>query len=486
MAFCKFSSEYVSKTYTIVDNIFFTRYLPSTPPKVATIYLYGLYLCNNNAQDLNGATLSTFASSLGYTEEEVLDAFRYWEEQGLVRIVNTNPLEIQYLPIRGVNLSNKKYSKDKYYEFNIQAQNILSGRQITPNEYEEYYALMEGFSLPDGRKFSPEALLMIIRYCAEFKGNNIGYRYILTVAQNWAKEGVISTENIEKKLSDYYDANKTILKILSTLGSNKKSSIDEHEMYMRWVQDYGFTDDCILYVAGTIKKGGFERLDKILRSYYEMHLFSEKEIKEYETNKEQLYTLTRNINKLIGVYYDDVDNEIQTYITPWLNKGYSGECLLAISNYCYLKDKRTLSTLNDFINKLYNQGIVSLDAFKQYLGNQDKLDNEIRNILDNIGLKRNVNAQDRDLYRRWVVAWNMPSDVIKYAGSLSADKTAPIAYMSKILSTWHNQNIHTLAQAKEYAIKDTTTAKKDNVLKQQDYTDEDFDSIFDAFKEIEI
>ena len=280
MAFCKFSSEYVSKTYTIVDNIFFTRYLPTTPPKVATIYLYGLYLCNNNAQDLTGANLSSFASTLGYTEEEVMDAFRYWEEQGLVRIVNTTPLEVQYLPIRGVNLSNKKYSKDKYLEFNIQAQNILSGRQLTPNEYEEYYALMEGFSLPDGRKFSPEALLMIIRYCAEFKGNNIGYRYIITVAQNWAKEGVISIENIEKKLSDYYDANKTILKILSALGSNKKSSIDEHEMYLRWVQDYGFTDDCILYVASTIKKGGFEKLDKVLRLYYEMHLFSEKEIKQ--------------------------------------------------------------------------------------------------------------------------------------------------------------------------------------------------------------
>ena len=92
MAFCKFSSEYVSKTYTIVDNIFFTRYLPTTPPKVATIYLYGLYLCNNNAQDLTGANLSSFASTLGYTEEEVMDAFRYWEEQGLVRIVNTTPL----------------------------------------------------------------------------------------------------------------------------------------------------------------------------------------------------------------------------------------------------------------------------------------------------------------------------------------------------------------------------------------------------------
>ncbi len=486
MAFCKFSSEYVSKTYTIVDNIFFTRFLPSTPPKMATIYLYGLYLCNNNAQDLTGVDITSFSASLGYTEEEVVDAFKYWEEQGLVRIVNTTPIEVQYLPIRGVHLSNKKYNKDKYLDFNIQAQNILSGRQITPNEYEEYYALMEGFSLPDGRKFTPEALLMIMGYCAEYKGNNVGYQYIITVARNWAKEGVISTDNIEKKLTDYYNANKTILKILSALGSSKKSSLDEHQMYIKWVKEYGFTDDCILYVAGTIKRGGFEKLDRTLYNYYEMHLFSEKEIKEYEQNKEALYALARNINKLIGVYYDDVDNEIQNYITPWLNKGYSAECLLAISNYCYLKDRRTLSSLNDFIDKLYNMGVVSIDAFKQYTLGLGKLDQQISQVLSSIGLKRNVNNQDRDLYKRWTIAWGMPNDVIMYAGTLSADKTAPIAYMSKILSVWQNNNIRTLEQAKKFNIDNTTSTNNTKVLKQRDYTNEEYESLFDAFKEIEI
>lgn len=485
MAFCKFSSEYVSKTYTIVDNIFFTKYLPITPPKVATIYLYGLYLCNNNAQDLNGTDLQSFAAALGYLEEEVLDAFKFWEEQGLVRIVNSTPLEVQYLPIRGVNLSNKKYNKDKYVDFNIQAQSVLSGRQLTPNEYEEYYALMEGFSLPDGRKFTPESLLMIMRYCAEFKGNNVGYRYIITVAQNWAKEGVVTPENIEKKLTDYYNANKIIQKILSTLGSTKKSSLDEHQMYLRWINDYGFTDDCIIYVASTIKRGGIERLDKTLKTYYEMHLFSEKEIKEYEQNKEQLYNFTRSINKIIGVYYDDVDNEIQTYITPWTNKGYSQETLLEIANQCYLKDKRTLSSLNEYINKLFDMGIVTTEAFKQFLANQNKFDKEVLEVLNAVGLKRNVNSQDRDLYKRWTIAWNMPKEVVLYAASLAADKTAPLAYVSKVLANWNTQNIHTLEKAKQTNIEPKTTTET-KVIKQQQYSDDDFESIFDAFKEIEI
>lgn len=485
MAFCKFSSQYIYKTYTIVDNIFFTRYLPHTPPKMATIYLYGLYLCNNNAQDLTGVDITRFSATLGYTEAEVLDAFKYWEEQDLVRIVNTDPVEIQYLPIKNAQPYLKKYNKDKYLEFNIQAQNILSGRQITPNEYEEYYTLMEGFSLPDGRKFTPEALLMIMGYCAEYKGNNVGYQYIITIARNWAKEGKITTTSIEKELTDYRDADKTVIKILAALGSTKKAGFDEARTYLKWIRQYGFTDNCILFVAGTIKRGGFEKLDRTLYNYYEMHLFSEKEIKEYEQNKEALCTLARNINKLIGVYYDDVDNEIQNYITPWLNKGYSAECLLAISNYCYLKDKRTLSSLNDFIDKLYNMGVVSIDAFKQYTLGLDKLDQQISQVLLSIGLKRNVNNQDRDLYKRWTIAWGMPNDVIMYAGTLSTDKTAPIAYMSKILSVWQNNNIHTVEQAKKYN-ETTATNNNNKVLKQRDYTNEEYESLFDAFKEIEI
>ena len=170
---------------------------------------------------------------------------------------------------------------------------------------------------------------------------------------------------------------------------------------------------------------------------------------------------------------------------PWQNKGFSQQTLLEIANYCYLKDKRTLSSVNDFIEKLFNLGIVSSEAFKQYLDGLNKLDMEISQVLESVGLKRNVTVQDRDLYRRWTIAWNMPKDVILYAATLASDKTSPIAYMSKILSTWHSTNIHTLEMAKKSNITAQPT-QNSSAIKQQAYSNDDFESIFDAFKEIEI
>ena len=111
---------------------------------------------------------------------------------------------------------------------------------------------------------------------------------------------------------------------------------------------------------------------------------------------------------------------------------------------------------------------------------------KIQKVLDSVGLKRNVNSQDRDLYRRWTIAWNMPKDVVLYAATLSCDKASPIAYMSKILSAWHSNNIHTVEEAKKTNITAQTPQQNASAIKQQDYSNDDFESIFDAFKEIEI
>ena len=80
MAFCKFSSEFVSNKFTVIDNIFFEQYLPSASSVQCKVYLYGLYLCSNaNALTSSLATLDSFAQNLGLTADDVMEAFEYWQ-----------------------------------------------------------------------------------------------------------------------------------------------------------------------------------------------------------------------------------------------------------------------------------------------------------------------------------------------------------------------------------------------------------------------
>lgn len=496
MAFCKFSSEYIAKSFTIIDNVFFARYLPSTPPKLTAIYLYGLYLCSLEGDASQNNTVERFAEALGYDVEDIIDAFNYWEEQGLVRVVSTQPHQVQYQPIRGASSANRRYSKDKYADFNIEIQKIICDRQITPNEFEEYYALMEGFSLPDGRKITPAALLLIARFCTQMKGASINYRYITTVAQNWAREGYVTPEQVEQKLGAYTTQNKEIAQIIKALGSNKKPSVEEYDYLLKWTTQMEFTVNVICFVAKSIKKSAgissFEKLDKKLQKYYEARIFSEEEITAFEKNKDAIYSLARSINRTLGLFYDDVSNQVETYITPWLRMGFKADTLLQIAQNCYLKSKRTLTALNTEVNTLFEKGIVTNSAYAEYLKGQETTKNNLAVILKKLNIERNVTTLDMEFWQRWTFTWGFGSDVIDIAVDFATKRGANITYVNTILADWHSQNIHSAQDARsalqkiESASNPTQQTQNSAKINKRKYSQEEQQSIFDNFNEIEL
>ena len=90
MAFCKYSTEYVASSKTEVDNIFMDSFLPFADPVSVKVYLYGLYKCSSPSSFDN--SLESFAKTLNMSEDEVVGAFEYWQEQGLVQVLKTSPI----------------------------------------------------------------------------------------------------------------------------------------------------------------------------------------------------------------------------------------------------------------------------------------------------------------------------------------------------------------------------------------------------------
>ena len=108
MAFCKYSIDMLANNTTRVDNIFINNYLPYADSTAVKVYLYGLYKCQDSSGKDN--TLENFANELHLSQEEVETAFAYWQEQGLVQILNVIPFEVRYLPITDVINNTKKYN----------------------------------------------------------------------------------------------------------------------------------------------------------------------------------------------------------------------------------------------------------------------------------------------------------------------------------------------------------------------------------------
>ena len=480
MAFCKFSNDYIISSSTNVDNIFINDYLPFCDDKAAKVYLFGLYKCSDSASFDN--TLESFANNLKMSEDDVIGAFKYWENEGLVQLINVSPLEVRYLPIRSALTNIKKYNKNKYSAFNRQIQEIIEGRMISPNEYANYYDIIENYHMES------DALIMIAKYCTNLKGKSLGYAYITTIAKNWAREGILTAMQVEEKLKDQERSYGKLKEVLTALKISRDATIEERQEFVKWQKEFGFSYETIIFVAKLLKgKGGVTRLDGNLTKYNNLNLKTEKEIEEYEKNKENIFEITKQIVKTLGLYYESLESIVETYTNPWLAMGFSEKMLLNVASICLRQNIRTLEGMNTKLNQFYKLGILTNEHLTQYANEICKTDEEIRKVLDACGISRLVNNFDRSMFRTWTYTWGFTLDVILFACELAKNMASPMQYASKILSNWKNAGITTLEQAKNEKTFVPSSERNDsskNDFHQKEYSKQELDALFDNLDEV--
>ena len=467
--------------YTVIDNTFLNEFLPQATGDDVKVYLYGLNLCSNPNTDDN--SLDTMSKVLCLTEDDILKSFAYWQEMGLVQMVSTNPLEIRFLPVRARSGSSKIRNKDKYTDFNAQIQEVISGRMITPTEYNEYYSLIETYH------FEPEALVMIAKYCTTKKSTSISYPYILAVARNYADEGLKTIEAVEQKFIEYDQNSDEIKRVLTALGLKREADIEERNLYIKWNNNFGFTNGVIVEVAKTLKKkGGFAKLDSLLSKYYEQKLFTIEEISEFSERQDEMFDLAKTVSKNLGLYYQNLENVVDVYVADWVNKGYDSETLIVISMYCFKQSLRTLDAMNTVVQKFFKLGLVSSESISQYISGVIRSDEQIKSLLDSIGLVRSVSSYDREFYKTWTNNWGFSHEQILQVAEASKGKSNPVTYLNKILSSLNEKNIKTDKEIERYLKSVSTGEQKADKpdFSQRDYSAEEMNALFDSLEDIEI
>ncbi len=478
MTFCKFSPGYQSSNKTTVDNIFINDFLPKAPDMAVKAYLMGLAKCNSADDSEN--TMEYFTQTLNICEDDVISLFKYWEGEGLVQVLSTNPIEVRYLPITASSVHVKKYHVDKYADFNMQVQEIFEKRMVMPNEFAEFYNLIEKHHLEQS------ALIRIIKYCVEMKGSSIAPQYPLIVARDWERNGIHSLEQVEEKIAELGLTDDNMSLILSAMGSKRKIQIEDKELLNKWLNTFGFELNVIIYIVKNMKNKKHRldvyTLDDQLTKYFEMKLMSVQEIENYENEKENLYNLAISINKELGVFYEDLTKEIDLYIVGWLTMGFDGDMLLVVADNCFKSTIRTLEGMNSILIKLYKLGIININSYNQYLSDILATDNKIKEVLETMKLTRNVNNMDRTFYSTWTNDWKFDHSVVLYGAELSKDKQNAIQYLNKLLSIWNSKGSKTLDEVK--LVKVESENKSDFI--HNNYTQSQIASFLTNLDEVEL
>ncbi len=478
MAVCSFSSSFLMNNCTLVDNTFINEFLPHAPENAVKVYLYGLSLCSCPNSDSN--SMESLCCALSMSEDEIMSIFSYWQEQGLVQVVNKTPFEIKFLSPKEFSGSAKLRSKGKYKEFNEQIQSILSGRMISPFEYNNYYDLIERLH------YEPEAIVMLIKHCTNLKGASISYPYIRTIINSFEDDGK-TVVALEQKLMEQEKASSQITAILKALGLKRDADLDERNMYLKWT-NIGFTDAVILELAKSLnKRGGMNKLDELVMKCYEQKLFTMSDIENYSKEKELMFTIAKKITSTLGLYYQNLESVVEVYVKEWLNKGYDQETLCLLASYCFKQDIKSLSLMNEIVLKFYKLGIVSKESLQNYFANVVSQDMAIKEILDKLQIVRRVNSADRDYFKTWTEDWHFSKDIIDLVLEKSKGTSWPLRYMNHLLLELNSKNIKDVESAKKYLDGHKTSAAAPSAdFSQREYTKEQLSALFDSLDDIEV
>ncbi|MBQ9734749.1 MAG: DnaD domain protein [Clostridia bacterium] len=435
---CSFAKEFASSAYTGIENYFITEYLPMSSGDSVKVYLYGLFLCTHPEHD---KSLNEIAQTLNMTEQTVLDCFKHWEEFGLLSILNENPLTVVYSPSRpSTGAKPKKIKAEKYTDFCKGLQSLIPSRMISTSEYSEYFNVMETYSI------KPEAMLLIVKYCADKKGSDISYRYVIKVAKDFGNRAINTVEKVEKELSSYILRTGVLIQILNAMSIRRQPEIEDAQYLKKWTQELSFDAENIVFAASKLKKGSIAKLDEFLLELYSMKSFSKEEIANYLANKQAVYDLAIKINKSLSIYVDVLDTVVDTYTKKWLSYGFEEQSLLFIASTLFKSGKNTLRDMDELIETLRQRGFITLSGVGDYFESEKKTDEFIAKMLMTVGLNRRPNSWDRENVNMWK-SWNFSEDMILQAAKVSAGKS--IAYMNGVLSNWKNNGVFSVESAVE-------------------------------------
>lgn len=281
-----FSSKNVK--YTLISNVFIDKYMPGARGEYVKVYLLGLkYFATGEA----GASASVIAATLNLLETDVLHAWNYWSNEGIVQM---DPIDSKgNYTIEFLDLTDRETVKSPQLNILKQLDNIstkdmlqdiekLISRPLSNKEIEMYISWQTEFGFP------LELILLLIQYCTS-KGKT-DYRYIEKVALGWHDNNIKTVEDAQKFITYTEDKWVKLRKILGYLGiQNQEIMKPQEQLLTKWISTYDFPLDIIFHGCDVcfnrIGKTDFKYIDGILNSWNKDGLRTLEEIEKSQKKK---------------------------------------------------------------------------------------------------------------------------------------------------------------------------------------------------------
>lgn len=474
-----FDERYAMFDVTPVENQFILDYLPGAKGEYVKVYLYGLMHCYHPGKDMNPEQM---AHELNLTPETVTLAFGYWERRGLVRRVSDQPPRWQYVSIKQLNLEDGGDKPDPAFEaFSSALYDVFGGvRRLHGSELSKCFEWQEDLHLPT------EVILMLLNHMVEIKGKNFKIADAEKLAMEMDTENIRTVEEAEGFfLRDecFYSGTRKILKML---GKRYLPSDAQIAMYRKWIAEWHFTPESIEAATELTAKGNpsLGYLDGILGNirdeYGDGALVTPTQIRGSARRSDELRAVLKHLGRgeispkslelferMAALYPQDV---ILIAAEECGHNGKGPEDLLKLLQSWKDKGLENKTQVEDYIHAFHRQ---------------TALIHEIRGIW---GLDESrISKSDRSLIQKWEQELGFSREMILSTAGYASEAKLPMAYLDKILTTFHDQGIRTPEEAAAERVmagrKDTKKVISSDSVVGQRYIQRDYQPVQEEMME---
>lgn len=297
---------------TPIENIFINDFMPmATNGTYVMVYLLGYKYAHDRDLSIS-VDYETIAKTLGILPSDVLRAWDFWEEKGVIKkhkqSDDPSQYSVEFLSLKQlyientfktVNVSDQSDEsasgtyqcspsdlieankvpeiKEMFYHVNQ-----LVRRSLVPNEMMDVLEWIYNYNM------DPDLIVRAFMYCVEQKKiKNV--KYVGAVIRNWYDHGVTTTEKLDAYLEKNDERYVQYEKIFRALGFHSRyPSESEKETMNLWLNDWNFPMDVILKACENSKKTSnpnINYINSILRAWNNDGIVSVSDLENMESTK---------------------------------------------------------------------------------------------------------------------------------------------------------------------------------------------------------
>lgn len=470
MPFCSFSGSSAMFGVTPVENMFILEYMPLASGDFVRVYLYGLMLCHHPEMD---ESIGGIARALRVETDTVLNAFRFWEREGLVMRLTDNPPTFEYIPMSRMSSQSEPLDDVyKYKSFNRELQNLLPGMILESHEIRISNEWLDDLGLPE-----EVALLMVKTEIGKRAGKKLPapktlFKHLDEAAKLWAREGVSTVDAAEDFIRKTGAAADCAKQILARFGQSRQPTRDECDLADKWLSEWRLSQEDILESCQETVKStspSFAYLDKILLS---------------RTSGDENEAHRENVKKLLshlGVAARPTQAHLSAY-AHFLEMGFDFPAIEQAAILCGSNNKRTFEDIQRRLEVWEKMHVFTLQEIEEERRVQKQYTDITLSIFERCGIERKVTKSDISMVRVWTALIEL--DAVLFAAECAAGTDAPMKYINKLIVSWSAKGVKTPQAARDEFEKHRTQAagagkaEASAAYQQRTVTEEEFETGF--------